>query len=88
MTCFKNSGIIKYKIKTARVPKGRFKMTKQFDNSNTVSIWKKVAKSGKEYYSGIVYVGNVAHTITLFDNEVTSEAQPILRGKIELKETK
>lgn len=61
---------------------------KTYDNSNTVSIWKKVAKSGNEYYSGVVYVGNVPYTITLFDKEATSEASPVLTGKIEMREAK
>ncbi|MGL4998138.1 MAG: hypothetical protein ACRC5T_04155 [Cetobacterium sp.] len=61
---------------------------KKFDSSNTVSIWNKKAKSGLDYMSGVVYVGNVAYDITLFHNEVTNENQPVLKGKIELKVSK
>lgn len=62
---------------------------KQFNNENTVTLWHKEAKSGKMYMSGVVYVGNVPYTITLFENEnMTSETSPAFRGKIELRETK
>lgn len=62
--------------------------TKQFNNENTVAIWKKVSKAGKEYYSGTMYVGNVAYNITMFDNEATSETMPVMKGKIEIRESK
>lgn len=61
---------------------------KKFDNNNTVALWEKVAKSGNTYLSGVVYVGNVPHRITLFTNEATSETHPVYKGFIELQETK
>lgn len=61
---------------------------KKFDNNNTVSLWEKEAKSGNTYLSGVVYVDNIPYTITLFHNETTSPTQPVLKGKIELRESK
>lgn len=80
----------KIKLKSSEEHKGDNNMaTKQFDNSNTVSVWNKVAKSGLEYLSGVVYVGNVAYDLTLFPNDkATSEAHPTFRGKIELRTDK
>ena len=62
---------------------------KQYSNENTVSVWQKESKTGKHYFSGVVYVGNVPYTITLFENDNrTNDTQPIFRGMIELREDK
>ncbi len=61
---------------------------KKFNNEGKVSIWEKTSKAGKQYYSGTAYVGNVAYNVTLFENERTSEAQPMFTGTIELREAK
>lgn len=63
-------------------------MAKDFNNENTISVWRKVAKSGNEYYSGVVYIGNVPYNVTMFDREPNSENSPIMTGKVELREAK
>lgn len=61
---------------------------KKYNNDGKVSVWEKTSKAGKLYYSGVAYIGNVAYNITLFENERTSETQPMFNGSIELRESK
>jgi hypothetical protein len=61
---------------------------KAYDNSDTVSVWEKVSAKGNTYFSGVVYVGNVAYDLTLFPKEATSEKSPVMTGKISMREAK
>lgn len=61
---------------------------KGYDNNNTISIWEKEAASGLIYYSGTAIIDGKAYNVSLFDNERTSDKQPIQKGSIELREAK
>lgn len=45
-------------------------------NNNQGALWKKIAKSGVEYYSGKITIDNTEYRVSMFRNKKEKDTQP------------